>query len=303
MKKVVSVSLGSPTRDHTVRVQLLGEEVEIERRGTGGDVKQAVALIRQLDGHVDAFGLGGIDLYLVAGGRRYVIRDARRIAAAAHKTPIVDGSGLKNTLERRVVEWIQREGIVPLRGKTVLLVSAVDRFGMAEALHNAGARLVMGDMIFGLGIPYAIRSLRTLNVLAWLLLPIICRVPFQWIYPTGEKQEKVTGGEKYAPYFAEADVVAGDFHFIRRYMPADLRGKVVLTNTVTGQDVSLLKERGVATLITTTPELNGRSFGTNVLEAVLVVLAGRRPEELTPTDYEQLLDRIGFRPRVEVLNP
>lgn len=303
MKKVVSISLGSPTRDHRVRVTLLGEEVEVERRGTGGDVKKAIALIRELDGSVDAFGLGGIDLYLVAGGRRYVIRDAQRIAAAARRTPIVDGSGLKNTLERRVVRWLEQEGIVPLRGRTVLLVSAVDRFGMAEALHQAGCRLVMGDMIFGLGIPYAIRSLGTLNILARLLLPVICRVPFQWIYPTGEKQEKVKGGDKYAKYFAEADVIAGDFHFIRRYMPSDLRGKVVLTNTVTRDDVAMLKERGVAALVTTTPELEGRSFGTNVLEAVLVALAGRRPEEMTAADYEELLDRIGFRPRVEVLNP
>jgi len=59
----------------------------------------------------------------------------------------------------------------------------------------------------------------------------------------------------------------------------------------------LLKERGVARLITTTPEFEGRSFGTNVMEAVLVALAGGK-RELTSLEYENLLDEIGFIPRI-----
>ena len=98
MKRVVSVSLGSKKRDHQCEVELLGERVEISRRGTDGDLKAAVALLRELDGKVDAFGMGGIDRYLFAGKRRYEIRDAMRLVEAARVTPIVDGSGLKNTL-------------------------------------------------------------------------------------------------------------------------------------------------------------------------------------------------------------
>lgn len=285
-----------------MQVRLLDQDVLIERRGTDGDMLRAIRMIRELDGRVDAFGLGGIDLYLVANGRRYVIRDALRMARAARKTPVVDGSGLKHTLERRVVRWLDREGGMPLRGRRVLLVSAVDRFGMAEAMVEAGAELVMGDLIFALGIPVPLRSLRAVDRLARLALPVLCRLPFTMLYPTGEKQEKVSGGPKYSKYFDQADIIAGDFHFIRRYMPPSLSGKVVLTNTVTASDVTLLKERGVRTLVTTTPELGSRSFGTNVMEAVLVALSGKTSEQLTPGDYESLLDRLGFRPRVERLN-
>ncbi len=298
---MVSVSLGSSRRDHSVRVELLGQPFLVERRGTDGDLAAAAAIIAQLDGKVAAIGLGGIDLYLVAGGRRYVIRDALRLARAARVTPVVDGSGLKNTLERRVVRHLAETGAVPLSGRRVLLVSAVDRFGMAEALVEVGARLTMGDLIFALGIPVPLHTLRSVAWLARLLLPVICRLPFRWVYPTGSRQEEVAGGRRYERYFREADVVAGDFHFVRRYMPADLAGKVLITNTVTAADVDLLRERGVSVLVTTTPEFGGRSFGTNVLEAVLVALAGRRPDELTSRDYEDLLDRLGWRPRVELL--
>ena len=102
-KRVVSVSLGSSRRDAAAEVELLGERVLLERRGTDGDFQRALCLIQELDGKVDAIGLGGIDLYLFAGGRRYAIRDALRLKEAAKKTPVVDGSGLKHTLERRAV--------------------------------------------------------------------------------------------------------------------------------------------------------------------------------------------------------
>lgn len=299
MKRVVSVSIGSSRRDHAVEVELAGEKVRIERIGTDGDLNRAVALLQELDGQVDAFGMGGIDLYLVAGNRRYVLRDARRLAAALRCTPIVDGSGLKNTLERRVVQYLANKAGLLRPGMKVLLVSGVDRFGMGEALVEAGAEVIFGDFIFALGLPIPIRTLRTLKILAALLLPILSQLPFTLLYPTGSKQESTT--PRYPQYYQWADVIAGDFHFIRKYMPPRLEGKIILTNTVTAEDVEELRRRGVSYLVTTTPELNGRSFGTNVMEAVLVSLSGKAPSQLTVEDYHYWLDRLGFAPRIEKL--
>lgn len=293
---IVSVSLGSSTRDKKVTARFFDREVCIERRGTDGDMARAIQLIGELDGTVDAIGLGGIDLYLIAAGRKFVIHDALKMARAAKTTPVVDGSGLKHTLERRTVQWLQQHGVVDFQGKNVLLVSAVDRFGMAEALPALGATTRYGDLIFALGIPYMIKSLAGLKAVAWTFLPLICRMPFSLIYPTGEKQEKTSS--KYGQYFAWADIIAGDFHFIRRYMPDRLDGKVIITNTTTENDVALLRERGAAMMISSTPEFDGRSFGTNVMEGVIVALAGKRPEEMTPQDYLDHLELLGWQPNV-----
>lgn len=296
MKRIVSVSLGSSKRNHTASLEILGEEVVVERVGTDGSIDKAIALVRDLDGKVNAFGMGGIDLYVYAGGKRYAFRDARRIADAAVRTPMVDGSGLKNTLERRVVEYID-QNLVSLRGKKVLMVSSVDRFGMAEALVSAGADMVFGDVMFALGIKWPLRTLVGLNRLARLVLPVITRLPFTWLYPTGAKQDKRE--PKYEDYYQWADVIAGDFLFINRHMPERLDGKMILTNTVTAADVEELRRRGVSMLVTTTPNLGGRSFGTNLMEGLIVASAGKRWEEMTPTDYATWLDRVGFVPRVE----
>src|SRR5690606_16218651 len=93
-KTVVSVSLGSARRDADEQVELLGHRVRMVRRGVGGDLEAARRLVGELDGRVDAIGLGGTDLYLKVGDRRYTIRDAARIAAAAKRTPVVCGAGL-----------------------------------------------------------------------------------------------------------------------------------------------------------------------------------------------------------------
>ena len=301
MRRITSISLGSSARDKAVTATFAGEEFSIERVGTDGDMDLFRRKLLELDGKVDAFGLGGTDMYVYAAGRRYVFKEIERLASAATQTPVVDGSGLKNTLERETVARLQREGIIDFSKSKVLLVSAVDRFGMAEALDAAGASVVYGDMLFALGVPIPLRSLKSVASAARALLPLVTRMPFKWLYPTGEKQNTIT--PKWGKYYAEADVIAGDFPYIRRYMPDDLKGKTILTNTITQDDVQQLRQRGVKTLITTTPELDGRSFGTNVMEGVLVAVSGRKPSELTPDDYLKLLAQLNWQPRVETLNP
>lgn len=297
MKKIVSVSLGSSTRDHRAVVNLLGEDFDISRVGMDGKLDAAIAKVAELDGKVDAIGLGGIDVYLYAGKHRFALRDGLRLLNAAKTTPVVDGSGLKNTLEREAVRYMQEELGIQLRGKHVLMVSALDRFGMAQALVDAGAEVLFGDFIFALDKDIAVRDLHTFEEMAEKYLPDACKLPFQFFYPTGKKQEKPPQ-PKYPQYYAEADIIAGDFHFMRAFMPDRLDGKIVLTNTVTKANLDELKDRGVKMVITTTPDFGGRSFGTNVVEAALIALLGKRWKDVTPEDYEQVLLELNLQPRV-----
>ena len=297
MKTIVSVSLGSSTRDHTAVVELMGERFNISREGVDGKLDAAIARVRALDGTVDAIGLGGIDVYLYAGTKRYALRDGLRLLEAAKITPVVDGSGLKNTLERQAVRFMQDRLGIDLAGKNVLMVSALDRFGMAQALVDAGAHVLFGDFIFALDKDIAVRDLATFEEMAEKYLPDACKLPFQFFYPTGKKQDKPPQ-PKYPEYYQEADVIAGDFHFMRQFMPERLDGKIVLTNTVTPGNIGELRDRGVKLLITTTPDFEGRSFGTNVVEAALIALLGKRWEDVSAADYETVLKNLQLTPRV-----
>lgn len=59
MKKVLSISLGSSTRDHTTEAKFLGQRFWLSRQGTDGDFKRYLQMYREYDGKVDAFGIGG----------------------------------------------------------------------------------------------------------------------------------------------------------------------------------------------------------------------------------------------------
>ena len=300
MKQIVGVSIGSSKRDHSVNVSLLDTDFQIKRIGTDGSLEKARQMLKQLDGKVDAFGLGGIDLYFVADDKKYIVRDAAKLKEVVKETPVVDGSGLKHTLERQTIKYLTDNNIVELKGKTVLMVAAVDRFGMAESFVEAGSTMIFGDLIFGLGIPIPIRSYKVFKRVAKIVLPIVTKMPFKILYPTGSSQNKQSN--KNQKWFAKADVISGDYLLIKKYLPAKLDGKSIITNTTTAEDVKELKKRGLKTLITTTPVFEGRSFGTNVMEATLVAMIGKNADEIKPEDYTEYLKKLDFKPRVENLN-
>lgn len=300
MKHVLSISLGSSTRDSCAEIEMLGQPLLLERRGTDGSLDRFKRMMLANDGVVDCLCVGGTNLGLYCAGRYYPFREINNIARRLQQTPVVDGAALKDTLERRTVHWLQERGIVDFSTAKVLVTCGIDRFGLAETLDDVGANVIFGDTMFILGLPWALPSLRALQILGVTLLPIVTRLPFRWVYPTGVKQDEII--PKYERHYRWADVIAGDFHYIRRHMPDDLGGKTILSNTITDEDRRALRNRGVRLLITSTPEIAGRTFATNVLQGAFVTLLDRRPEELGAEDYLRIADEIGWEPTVRELN-
>ena len=293
MKRAVSISLGSSQRDKKVTVRFGNETIQIERIGTDGDVEKARRLYLELDGKVDAFGVGGVDLYLRLDEREYPLRAALKLVEGVTKTPLCDGRGLKHTLERRVFDFV-RPRLGDLHFRQAFVPVAVDRMGLAQAAGEVSDRLVIGDLMIALGIPIPIYGLRAYKRLARLLFPLVSYFPMSMLfYGSGGAEHE----PKYEKYFAESDLLAGDFLFMRKYLPLDLRGKTVVTNTTTEENIALLRERGVRTIVTTTPRYDGRSFGTNTLEAALTAYAGKG-RRLTDEELNRLIDELSIRPEV-----
>lgn len=301
MKRAVSVSIGSSRRNKAVEVTLLGERVSIERIGTDGDMEAAALKYKELDGTVDAFGVGGADLGAIVEGKFYPFHSVQKLVRYIKKTPVVDGGGLKNTLENRAPSFMDKKigDYVNSRGRKVMVTVGVDRWGLSKSFVEAGYETVFCDLMFALDVPIPVRTMKGLRTLAALLIPVVTRFPFEWLYPTGEKQDKRT--PKYVNWYQWATVVAGDCHYIKRYMPDDMQGKVIVTNTTTPEDVELFRKCGVKYLITTTPVMDGRSFGTNMMEAALVAVSGKG-RALTWPELNELLDQLGFEPQLQELN-
>ena len=305
MKKIISISVGSSSRDHTTRTTFLGQECEISRQGTNGDFDKAVQRYQELDGKVDAFGAGGVEFFLEVAKKKYYFRVVKRIRNAIKVSKVGDGNGVKGLLEKRAFQYLEKylnekEGKT-LKGMKALQTNAVDRYQMAEAMVDTGLDVTFGDFMFGLGLPIAIKGLSNVRLIAALLLPLITQFPMSWLYALGSEQDKPPQ-PKWTKYYEESTVLAGDFIQIRQYMPDDLTGKIIVTNTTTAKNVEELKERNLHILVTVTPRLEGRSFGTNVMEATLLALMDKPQSEVTEADFLDLIERIPLEPNIEVLN-
>jgi len=300
MKKVLSVSLGSSKRDHTIEAEFVGERFWLSRQGTDGDFEKYLQMYREYDGKVDAFGIGGAEFYLQVNNRRYYWRELRCVRKAIKVSKVGDGNGLKHLLAPYAIQALRDYGI-ELRGKKALKTTAVDRYGLARALVEAGCDVTFGDFMFALGLPIPLHSLRSVHILAVVLLPVLTKLPFSWVYPVGEEQEKEPS-KKYSRFYEEADIIAGDFLQIWSHLPDDLSGKIVITNTTTAKDVEELRKRNLHILVTTTPRLGGRSFGTNVIEAACRCLIDKPDDQIAEEDFIDLIERVPLKPQVHVLN-
>lgn len=299
MKRVVSVSLGSRSRDHKAVLNLLGKEIQVERIGTDGDVAEAKRLFEALDGQVDCFGVGGAILGMEIRGRRYDFHHVHRVLEGVRQTPFVDGEGIKNVIERRMLQYVEGEIGAEIPEKKGLVVSGVDRFGLAQSFVDAGYQMVFGDLMFVFGLPIPVRSIGGLVTLMRIIGPLATRLPMSVLYPTGNKEDVII--PKFERYYRWATVIGGDCNYIRRHLPERMAGKVIVTNTTTASDVQIFAQRGVTYLATSTPRLGTRSFGTNVLEAALVALAGKgRP--LTHKEIEGYVQTLGLHPQIQKLN-
>ena len=293
MKKAVSISLGSSKRDKKIVVNFNGVEIQVERMGMDGDLAKAHQMYLDLDGKVDAFGVGGVDLYLRLDKKEYPLHAALKLVSGVMQTPLCDGRGLKHTLERRVFE-LAKSQLGDVHFKQAFLPLAVDRLGLSSAITEVAERTVFGDLMVALGVPLPVYGLAAFRKVARIMLPFVSYFPMSMLYYGSDGAEHEP---KYVKYFEESDLIAGDFLFMRKYMPKNLSGKTVVTNTTTEENIDLLKSRGVKTVITTTPRYEGRSFGTNMFEATLTAYAGKG-RRLTDDELNGLIDELGIKPTV-----
>jgi hypothetical protein len=175
---------------------------------------------------------------------------------------------------------------------------AVDRQGLAQAVSEVTDEIIIGDLMVALDIPIPLKGLKSFRRAARVILPFVSYFPMSLIfYGSGGTEHK----PKYIRFWEESDLLAGDFLFMKKYMIDDLHGKTIITNTTTEDNVEFLRSRGVKMVITTTPRYEGRSFGTNMMEAALTAYADKgRP--LTNHELNNLIDELDLRPSVQVLN-
>src|SRR5574344_976205 len=244
MKHVVSVSLGSYTRDFSLETEFQNEKILIERVGTNGDFNKAISVLKKLDGQVDAIGLGGADFGLEANNKYYPIHSVTVLKNSIKHSPFTDGSGIKYTLESNIASFIEKS--IPewlsKNERKILLVNSVSRWGMAKSFIDAEYKCIYGDFMFSLGLNIPVYSKQLIITATRLFCPLVTRLPFSYLYPVGQNEEKHIN--KFEKYYHDVSVIAGDCLYVMQSLPEHIEGKTIVTNTTTESDRKKLFNAG-----------------------------------------------------------
>ena len=303
MKQIGVIHLNSESSSEIVT--FLGEDIEIVRLGCAGDTAAARRLISEYDGRAAAIGLEGLPARLDLGTEHRMHVEGATLPGVAHKTPVVDGRGIRAGLERWGVILADRAEPGIFSEKRVLMAPGINHQGLAQALARHSSTIRYADPVIYFALPTfpGVGSKFTRDQAAGPTLEQLKEAPFRRITP----QPGTPGSPRNEEPFLWADLIAGDIGAIRRYAPPELRRTTIVVEWATEEDLQDLSRRGASIAVTIMPSLIEKGglgrWSAATIEAVLVAL---RPDPLAPLTedtYLDLLADIDWSPAIRYLQP
>jgi predicted amino acid dehydrogenase len=301
-KRILHLHLGKDSAPQEATLSLLNTTFHIRSLGTGGEVDAAVRLIQraEAEGSAAAVALDGLPAELHLGRAHIRHVEAERLAAAAAHLPVVDGAGVRGAFERWAVRLLNEQEPGIFTRKRVLLAPGLNHNGLADGIGAFTDQRRWAEPVFYYNLPGAATSEAAMRQLTPRLLETVHDKPFRRIFP----QAGTPGQPRMTTPFHWAQIIAGDLPAIRRYAPAELRHKIVIAEAATPEDVADLRQRGVATLITTMPPLGPvgldptqpARWSAAVIEACMAALLGQ--PQRNEGDYLNLMAELVWQPVV-----
>lgn len=301
MKKVVSVSLGAKDLDYEFEAELWGERFHVRRVGTGGDTALARRLVSEHDGQVDAIALGGMAITFEVGSRSWRHRETLRIARQARSTPVVGGRSLKRIVDRWAIREVARRHPELFSDRNVLFLSGIANWDTVAVMAGHTDTMAFGDPVLHFGLPVVLGSTQALEQYARLAMPILTRRPYVSFFPRGRAAESIQTRELLR-HVQRADVIVGDLRLLEHYLPGDLAHKVLVTDRLTEEMVSVFRGRGAEVVCTTTPDVfEDKRADLQILHALCIAHMEKDVRAIDEQDYLELLHELKAHPRVVYL--
>jgi predicted amino acid dehydrogenase len=162
---------------------------------------------------------------------------------------------------------------------------------MAEYTEN----LLFADPLLQLGVPTLLTSLNALSLYATgahyvsdLAPPRVlpARVLREWTrFVLRKALQKVT-------------VVVAPVHELDEFGAEELAGKTIVTSTVNDERIAKFREKDVSMVVDGAPYLAGRVLGPDLLDAMIVAVTGKKPDEILEDDYLEIITSLGMEPRI-----
>lgn len=253
MTTVVNITFQGDEWDYDEQVELGGRSFRLVRMGTSGDVAAAEILVQRWARDADAIAVSGVREARAAGHLDARIDDLERIRNATTRVPVRDGALLTDVFQEWALRRLEAEMPGYLANARVVVVGGTTRERTVAVLHEFTDNIVFDDPDHDLSIPGRLTAdpvtatAAGIGEFAWRQIPGFVKGrlggPFGWVT------------DKVAHLAAEdADIIIGSFTELMRFGLPDLRGKAIITSTVTEERFDALAELGADLVVDVTPQ-------------------------------------------------
>lgn len=291
---VVNVSLLDPSDDRDEHVRFLGHDVRIVRAGTGGRVAEARDLAWKWAAEADAIAITGLPEARVTGRHDGGLELLEALRGNGTGAPVTFGDRLHDVLQEWAVRHVQLEIPGYFNNARVVVLGGSNHAATTRILREYTGNITLAnppllDLLDGLeSIPFAGRganvALRPLHRVPHRVRSAL-RAPDPIGHPLARRAAR------------ECDVVVATYEELMDFGLDDLRGKAVITESVSDDRLGELALRDVDLVLDAAPQLSGRVLEAAVLEAMMIAVAPGADE----LDEDEMLDQIvaaELKPRV-----
>jgi predicted amino acid dehydrogenase len=303
VKQIVSISLGSSDNDYTFETEFLGQDFQIRRFGTDGDLETAARLLLKWDKAAAAIGLGTVKFPPAVGSRFRVRNQTQTIEklAASIQTPVTIGTDLRDVAFEWTLRFIQHKFPRYFDNAKVFFLSGLNNYRIARVMSEYTDNLVFADPVLEHGIAKFFKTVADLERYAENAHDLL-----KWI-PGKRLSESVVPLDVWNRHIVRkamqsANIIVvphyGFFEYLEESTLEELGGKTVITSTAYDDRTDFLRERGVDVIIDTTPKILERVVGANVLEALIIASIGRERNRIRADDLLEIISTQKMDPRV-----
>ncbi len=291
--RILEVSFGRPSWDHSFQFTLEGCDFEVQRVGANFSIPAMKDIIQKMRVDVDAIAINHLPPRMKLNNKSYLHPQYLEIMSLPSPVPLRDGSGLREILNLlSLQELIQNGEVDPQKG--VFFPSGLFNLEVEEFLRKEyKSEILLGDAFSLLGVPLVINPFQGLARLAGIAIAGVSLRDLRSVMPVVKSPMQALGRTLIASQIKSAQYIMADLGLLLLFGDSldFIRNKeVIVTSHHAGQE-EVLSQFGPRRVMTLLPKRFhvGPVMNYPVLDAALCLVHGKTGL-MNMKDWEDLLE-------------
>jgi len=300
LKKILHLTLDRKIRESNYVLSVLGRDYAVDEQTCPTELSGLRSVFEENIPRYDAIASSGMAVVFFHKGVISVHSKLKDISQRKGSCVITNGLRVRSVLDRHLARRALVEMNGDVRDRRILMLSAIERLGLAEVIADCTSEVVFGDMIFSLRWGLPLHSMRQVEELSKRAIPVMLKLPLAWFDPRARRGHPIF--QPFQWWFDWAEIIVGSAPYFRRYAPKTMDGKVVLAD-YSESDIDYFRESGVSTLVSLDAHLDGRRVPSAILHAVYRLSPDAETGPTEEGGILEMIHRLKIEPRITQFAP